>query len=89
MITSTGPDEETHYVMTVHTHLHANYFVMLYLFYFFPSRTGGPQTFVNVLFTTFCCLTSICAGPQEVDDVLVVSQVAQDLQFRHQSLPLI
>ena len=39
--------------------------------------------------STGCCLTSIGAGSQKIDNVLVVSQVAQDLQFRHQGFPLI
>lgn len=36
-----------------------------------------------------CWLTSVGAGSQQIDNVLVVTQVAQDLQFRHQGLPLI
>lgn len=34
------------------------------------------------------CLTSNSTGPQQVDDVYVMSQVTEDLQFGHQGLLL-
>lgn len=50
--------------------------------------SGVYNTF-NSLCHQMYWLTSIGAGSQQIDNVLVVTQVAQDLQLRHQGLPLV
>lgn len=84
MITSTGPEGEK--TLNVQTHRqtsldHEEASIQSVLQHFnFTSRATEQ---------TGCWLTSVGAGSQQVDDVLVVTQVAQDLQLRHQSLPLV
>lgn len=58
------------------------------------SRRGNICFQASTTFSISVCdqmfwLTSIGAGSQQIDNVLVMTQVAQDLQLRHQGLPLI